>query len=787
MLQASLRFAVALLLCGLARAAAWGAEGTANDLAFFENKIRPVLVKHCYECHSAGAEEIGGKLLLDSREGVLKGGEAGPALVAGSPEKSLMIKALRYDGLDMPPEKPLAAAIIGDFEQWIRRGAFDPRTTKPPAASKKSEKAKPAAVVTALRLWSLEPVANPQPPEVRNKAWGRDPIDRFVLSRIEAAGLAPTHDAEPRVLARRLSFDLVGLPPTNAELDAFGADYQRRGERAVASYVDRLLAMPQFGEHWGRYWLDVARYGESNGNDGLSRNPTFPHAWRYRDYVIAAFNDDVPFDRFVTEQIAGDLLPSDTPAGRDRQLVATGFLAMCAKPAKAMNTNFEMDVVADQLDLVGRGILGLGIGCARCHDHKFDPIPTRDYYAMAGILASTETLWGTAAHESLTAPATDLHVLQAAPKRSPPAGFVETVLVPESNTGKPKPIPKSKWAVGTPLAMGVRDRAKPADVKVHIKGEGSSLGEVVQRGYLSAIAFGTPDTTDEDVAPPDVKQSGRLQLAHWLTRPDHPLTSRVLVNRLWQQTFGEGIVRTPDDFGQYGERPTDPRLLDHLATRFVAEGWSIKRMIRTIVLTRTYALAVDADAKLLAADPQNLLFARHDRRRLTAEALRDGMLLTSGQLDRTPGEGSLIAHRDILVNLAGNLHVPSNRRSVYLCYLRSSPPPELAAFDLPEFTTVTGRREISTIPGQALHLYNSPFVVEQAAHFARRVSKESSDPVSRVDAAWRMAYGREPSDEERRQAVDFVSATAAELKSVDKAWSALCQSLLISNEFRYVD
>ena len=270
MIQASLRFAVALLLCGLARAAAMGAEGSAADLAFFENKIRPVLVKHCYECHATGAEEIGGKLLLDSREGILKGGEAGPALVAGHPEKSLILKALRYDGLDMPPEKPLAASIVGDFEQWIRRGAVDPRTTKSQTVSKKSETVKPASAATAPRLWSLEPVANPRPPEVRDKSWGRDPIDRFVLSRIEAAGLTPTHDAEPRVLARRLSYDLVGLPPTNTELDAFEGDYQRRGERAIAAYVDRLLAMPQFGEHWGRYWLDVARYGESNGNDAGS-------------------------------------------------------------------------------------------------------------------------------------------------------------------------------------------------------------------------------------------------------------------------------------------------------------------------------------------------------------------------------------------------------------------------------------------------------------------------------------------------------------------------------------
>jgi hypothetical protein len=752
-----------------------GDAPSAVDMTFFENKIRPVLVKHCYECHAADAKEIGGKLLLDTSEGLRNGGESGPALVAGKPDESLLMQALRYDGLEMPPDQPLPEAVVHDFAQWIERGAVDPRTSQAIVGQPLVEL--PADEKT---LWSLRPIQNPPIPEVQSRDWPRDPLDHFVLSRIEAAGLAPTHDADPRTLVRRLYYDLIGLPPTISNIEAFIADTQQHGAAAIERLVDRLVASPQFGARWGRFWLDVARYGESNGNDGLGRNPTFPHAWRYRDYVIAAFNEDLSYDQFLTEQIAGDLLPNVAPELHDRHLVATGFLALGSKPAKAMNTNFEMDVVADQIDVIGRGILGLSVGCARCHDHKFDPIPTRDYYALAGIFASTETLWGTAAHEGLTAPPTDLHVLKAAALVPPPEGFVETVLVLDSNTGQPRPAPKSKWPTGTPLAMGVRDRAPPADAKINIKGEASKTGEAVPRGFLTASVLPRPIEVDPT-------QSGRLQLAQWLTHPYHPLTARVMVNRLWLQLFGEGIVRTPDDFGFYGERPSDPQLLDHLATRFMRDGWSIKRMIRALVLSRTYQLAGDADAKSLAADPQNLLFARHTRRRLEAEALRDGMLQASGQLDLRPGDGSLIRHRDILVNRVGNLHQPSNYRSIYLCYLRSSPPPELAAFDLPDFTTVVGRRDVSTVPSQALYLYNNPFVVEQADRFARVVMHETADPYGRVQVAWRRAFGREPLQAEIDQAIELVQWTQSELQSEERAWASLCHALLVANEFRYVD
>ncbi|MDA1017595.1 MAG: PSD1 and planctomycete cytochrome C domain-containing protein [Planctomycetota bacterium] len=762
------------------RGFAWDQDGrvSSTDRAFFENKIRPVLVKHCYECHAASSEEVGGKLLLDTREGLRKGGESGPAVIAGKPDSSRIIQALRYERIEMPPKQPLPAAVINDFVQWARRGAPDPRS---PVASRKVKPATipPSAVGDAKSLWSLQPRTNPAVPDVTHQDWPRDPIDHFVLARIEAAGLTPTSDADPRTLIRRLHFDLLGLPPSMNEVTEFVAAHQLEGAKAVETLVDALLSRPQFGERWGRHWLDVARYGESNGNDGLGRNPTFPHAWRYRDYVIDALNNDVPYDRFLTEQIAGDLLPHPSPEVRDRHLIATGFLAMAAKPAKAMNNNFAMDVVADQIDVIGTGIMGISVACARCHDHKFDPIPTRDYYALAGIFTSTETMWGISANEGLTAPTTDLHVLKAAPKVPPPAGFVETVLVLESATGIPKAIPKPKWPVGTPLAIGVRDIAKPANCKINVKGDAKQLGAAVPRGFVTACGTG-----DADSLKIDPKQSGRLQLAHWLTRRDHPLTARVMVNRIWQHLFGDGIVRTPNDFGVYGEKPTHSELLDHLATRFIDEQWSIKRLIRNIVMSRTYQLG---SANSIEADSENILLSRHNRRRLDAESLRDSMLAASGQLDPQPAEGSIVRHRDILVNLAGNLHQPSRHRSVYLCYLRSSLPPELAAFDVPDFTSVTGQRDVSTVPGQALHLFNNPFVVEQAERLAEVVMDRTEDDGERIRLIFSRSLSREPTREELDRAREYLRFIKAELKADDKAWSSLSQAMLITNEFRYVD
>lgn len=754
-----------------------------EQLRFFESRIRPALIKHCYECHSADAAEPGGRLRLDTRDGLLSGGESGAAIVPGDVDSSLLMHAVRYDGLQMPPEQPLPEAVINDFAEWIRRGAHDPRM--PPKASGAPDKEhREGEPDTAVEHWSLQPVRLPEVPSVEDSSWCRSEIDRFILAKLETAKFSPGIDADARTLLRRLSFDLIGLPPGPQEIQEFAAAYQQNSGSAIETAVDDLLARPQFGERWGRHWLDVARYGESNGNDGLGRNPTFPHAWRYRDYVIAALNSDMPYDRFLKEQIAGDLMSAESDEERDRLLVATGFLALGAKPAKAMNNDFEMDIVADQLDVIGRGIMGLSVGCARCHDHKFDPIPTRDYYALAGIFTSSETMWGLAANEGLTAPTTPLHVLKAAPHVKPPEGFVETVLVLESNTGIPKKIPKPPWPVGTPLAMGVRDRKEPADCRINLKGDSKKLGEPVPRGFLSACRL-----ESQDVTPVDAQQSGRLQLAEWLTRADHPLTARVMVNRIWQQLFGEGIVRTPDEFGLHGERPTHPELLDYLAVRFMDDGWSIKRLIRQIVLSRTYQLSSRPNKAQRDSDVTELEdhLAIHRRRRLDAESLRDSMLQVSGRLDLTPGEGSLVRHRDILVNLAGSLHEDSPKRSVYLCYLRSSPPPELAAFDLPEFTSVIGKRDISTVPAQALHLYNSPFVIEQSSQLAKRVLQQHASQDERLRFLWSQAFQRFPDESEIREAGEFLKSNQQNQKAEEELWQTLCHAILMASEFRYVD
>jgi len=752
----------------------------AGQRKFFENRIRPALVEHCYECHSTGAEKVGAKLFLDSPAGMLEGGESGPSIVPGEAERSLIIHALRHEGdLEMPPDKALPQSVIDDFSKWIAMGAPDPRSNDPTVVKTSGSTEKSYA---AGELWSFEPIQTPAPPAVTDATWPRSTIDHFVLAALEKQKLTPTNDASPRVLIRRLYFDLTGLPPSSEAVESFIVNHRQHGQTAIVELVDELLASPHFGERWARHWLDVARYAESNGNDGLSRNATFPHAWRYRDYVIDAFNRDTPYDQFLTEQIAGDLLAESvtSPAERDRLLIATGFLAIGSKPAKAMNTNFEMDVVADQIDAVCTGIIGLSVACARCHDHKFDPIPTRDYYALAGLFTSTETLWGVAANVSLTAPPTQLHVLETASATLPAEGISERITEIESRSSKNNtPLKKEfTYPPGTPLAMGVREREKPADCKINQKGDAKKLGNAVPRGFLTA--YPTDLNTGIKVDP---KQSGRLQLAQWLTSGEHPHTARVMVNRIWLHLFGQAIVGTPDDFGVYGERPTHPQLLDHLASQFSGDcRWSMKKMIRAIVLSRTYQLASDSDENTLSADPENRWLSRHLRRRLDAESLRDAMLCVTGQLNPEPADGSAIRHFDVLVNHAGNLHEASDHRSIYLCQLRNSPPPELAAFDLPAALKPTGKRNHTVLPTQALFLLNSEFVTGQAGHFAASLDL-NLDTDERIEQLWRRALLRSPDDTELASARYLLET----LKPQENAWSALCQSLLATNEFRYVD
>lgn len=760
------------LLAGLSVNAA---DMTVEQRSFFESKIRPVLVQQCYECHSQEAKKLGGKLLLDAPSEMIAGGESGPAMIPGKPDDSLIVQALRYDGLEMPPTKRLPDQVVSDFITWVKMGAPDPRMDLPKSAKK-------AVTTDKAAQWSYQPVTNPKAPLVRTKEWPRHAIDSFVLAKLEAKGISPTNDATPEMLIRRVYFDLIGLPPSAGEVSAFVSRHW-----SFQQLVDELLESPHFGERWGRHWLDVARYAESNGNDGLSRNPSFPHAWRYRDYVIRAFNEDMSYDRFITEQIAGDLLSADSEAQRDRQLIATGFLAIGAKPAKAMNDNFEMDVVADQIGVIGHGIMGLSVGCARCHDHKTDPIPTRDYYALAGIFKSTETLWGAAAHQGLTAPQTPLHELKTPAKMSvrPEA----EAIISKHKPHRPPAKPAFKYAADAPLAMGVREAKAMVDCKLNIDGESKKLGAPVPRGFLTACGAIDP------AMKLDAQQSGRLQLAQWLASKQHPQTARVMVNRVWQHLFGEGLVRTPDDFGMTGERPTHPELLDYLATSFMSEGWSIKRLIRNIVLSRTYQLSSQCDDKLRAADPENLLLARHNRRRLDAEAVRDAMLAAAGNLNPQPGHGSLIQHQNVLINELPPLHQPSTHRSVYLLMLRNSMPPELTPFNLPDAISVAGKRDTSTLATQSLYLLNNPFLAEQSKHFAKRLLEAPDDATARIKTAYQHAFARSPTEAEIQRAHDFireadltlVSTQNDENKCLIGAWAAFCQALLASNELRYVD
>ncbi len=773
-------------------------ESKANKqaIAFFEKHIRPVLVQHCYECHSAGSKKIQGGLSLDTREGLLRGGESGPALVPGKPQQSLLIQALKYQSFEMPPKRQLPEAVIGDFVKWVQQGATDPRVASAVAKTEVPAPVEPPGIDVAAgkKFWSFQPITNPAPPKTNNADWPRTEIDRFVLAGLEQNKLAPKNDADARTLIRRLYFDLTGLPPSPEEVAEFSQAYARSPRTTLETLVDRLLASPQFGERWGRHWLDVARYGESNGN---VRNATFPHAWRYRDYVIAAVNADKPYDRFLTEQIAGDLLPTESPEERNANLVATGFLAIGSKPNAQGNPNFQMDVVADQIETVTTAAMALTVACARCHDHKYDPIPTRDYYAIAGIFTSSETLYGAGGNNMGGAPPTDLHVLTIQGGQTP-TPIVETGEEPtkgkkKGGNAKGRAVPQ--YPAGTPLAMGVRDRATPADCKINLKGEARQLGAEVPRGFIQVCTPGKPPAIDSE-------HSGRLQLAQWLTDPAHPLTARVMANRVWHHLFGQGLVRTPDNFGLHGERPTHPELLDYLATKFIADGWSVKKLIRSIVLSRVYQISSEFDADSFQADPENLYHWRHNRRRLDAESFRDSVLAVSGQLDYSPGTGSvLVKLGEVLIQdrlTPDKIHQSSNLRSIYLCILRNGEPEELTVFDLADPSLVVGTRNVTTVPAQGLFLMNSPFMVQQGERFAERLLAAQNPQGDLTDAgrlglAYQLTMQREPTSAELQRAEAFLQsaqsnlATDAPEKRQLRAWSALCQSLYSTNEFRHVD
>ncbi|MEX2171576.1 MAG: PSD1 and planctomycete cytochrome C domain-containing protein [Pirellulales bacterium] len=756
---------------------------TAEQRAFFESKIRPVLVEHCYSCHSAEAKELKGSLLVDHRAGLLTGGDSGPAVVPGKPEESLLLAALKYESYEMPPDGKLPPEVIANFERWIAMGAPDPRI---------GETALPVQEINieqGRQFWSFRPIARPNLPQVNDTSWSHDDVDAFLLARLEAQGLAPAADTDRATWLRRVTFDLIGLPPSPQEIDAFIAD---ESPGAFEKVVDRLLESPHFGERWGRHWLDVARFAESSGG---GRSLVFKDAWRYRDYVIKSFNDDKPLDEFIIEQIAGDLLPHASPQEEHDHLVATAYLLLGAHNYEEQDKQqLEMDVVDEQLDTIGRGLLGMTLACARCHDHKFDPIPTTDYYALAGILRSTDVIvhenvsnWKTrplpmTADEEVDVEQHEAKVakmqaeLAAAKKADPP----QTPTQIKALEKKLKQLTSS--GPTRPETMAVADAETIADCQVCVRGSVRYRGPAVPRGMLQVATLDEPP-------PIPAEESGRRELAHWIASPDNPLTARVYVNRAWHYLFGAGLVRTLDNFGTTGEQPSHPELLDFLAGRFVDQNWSTKELVRALVLTRAYRMSTTHDARAAAVDPENRLLWRMNTRRLDAESLRDAMLVVSGRLDLAMGGPNILDSKAL--TSAGS-YTPTEygyqfldfRRSVYTPAFRNRVHELFEVFDFANYNAAVAERSVTTVAPQALWMLNSPFVMDQARAAAERaLVREDASESQRVELAFREALGRRPTDAEAAIAMQSIEGHQDRVV----AWEQLFQALLGCLDFRYLN
>jgi len=860
-----------------------------------------------------------GGLQLDAREHALQGGKSGPALVPGKPDESLLIRAVSYsqERLKMPPQGKLSDDEIATLRSWIQTGAHWDSAPPSPASNGKEY------VITQEQrnFWSFRPVKKPgtslETSNVQNRAWIRNDIDRFILARLESKKLQPVAAADKRTLIRRATIDLIGLPPSPEEVDAFLKD---DSSDAFAKVVDRLLASPHYGERWGRFWLDVARYAD---DDVLfPTGEPFPNAFRYRDWVVQAFNDDMPYDLFVRAQIAGDLMPENPrwPMKPGLGLLALGpYYYKIVEPPKA-----RADERHDRIDVLTRGFLGLTVACARCHDHKYDPIPTKDYYALGGVLASTEyhefpladekvvkafddekkkidareealKKWlgeertrvgqqlakkiadymlaaarvGTAdpaldgpavervrkylavpdkAHpflnewERLTAASTSAspgqiqeaarkfealvtavvaekkgideeneRVLEEAKKSKDPYDlfckgcnvvtrtlqrdkyvlwsdlFAEKQRTSEKEHGvfyfPDKEVdrlldPDAKRKTDSmraeveslkkalppqyPFLHGVRDIGEPLDLKQNVRGDPYNLGAVIPRHFLSILSDGTPAPLNAG--------SGRLQLADEIASPKNPLTARVIVNRIWQHHFGTGIVRTPSNFGFAGDRPSHPELLDYLAARFVESGWSVKQLHREIMLSATYGLSSIDSAANSAADPENRLFWRANRRRLDVESLRDSLLFVTGGLDPKVG------------GPAFSWEEPVNRRTMYGKVSRFRLERLLTLFDFPDPGITSEQRAATNVAPQKLFFLNSDFVSQRAAALADRLRSGEGDDASRIQKAYQVLFARPATDEDVSRSLAFLKSGPA-----DKQWPLYAQMLLSSNEFSFVD
>jgi mono/diheme cytochrome c family protein len=715
--------------------------------AFFETKVRPVLADHCFKCH--GPDKQRGSLRLDSRAALLKGGDQGPAVVAGEPERSLLVKAVRHedDDLKMPPTKKLSQRQIDDLVQWVRMGVPWPGSD---AAAPPPRTGGEFQVTDKDRAhWAFRPVHEPSLPAVKDLQEIANPIDAFVLARLEAKGQHLSPPASRRELIRRATFDLLGLPPAPEEVEAFVADER---PDALERLLDRLLASPHYGERWGRHWLDLVRFAQTHGYE---RDDEKPNAWRYRDYVIRSFNEDKPYDQFVREQLAGDEIE---PAGDDAR-TATAFYRLGVWDDEPDDLRqAEFDALDDVLSTTGETFLGLTVGCARCHDHKFDPVSQEDYYSLLAFFRNVTPT-----------------------KRDDPG----PIQLPLRSGGK---------------TLGVRENGSEAPpTHVLVRGSAATPGKVVGPRFPLVLCSAKDSATL--VLPksgPGGKTSGRRRvLAEWVASADNPLTARVIVNRLWQHHFGRGLVATPNDFGRNGAPPSHPELLDWLATDLVKAGWRLKRLHKILMTSRAWQQSSRIrDDKAASVDPDNTLLWRQNLRRLEAEAIRDAVLATSGQLNPAMGGRGVfptlppeVLSTQSKPGLGWDKSTPREqaRRSVYVFVKRTLGVPLLETFDFASPDKSIAARATTTIAPQALLLLNSDFMEEQATQFADRLLTEGAEPARNVRQAFRRALGRDPTDAEARVALDFLRRVGPNAVTYRQALARLCKLVLNLNEFVYVD
>jgi mono/diheme cytochrome c family protein len=815
------RLLVAAAIC-LAPAAVRAAapQFPAGQIEFFESKVRPVLAGTCQKCH--GRLNHKGGLRLDSRDAALKGGDSGAAVVPGQPGASPMIEAINYRGLEMPPTGKLKPREIEALVEWVKMGAPWPKEEAKSASPPRGD-----FTITEedRRYWAYQPIGHPQPPPVRTKSWATDPIDGFILAQLEAKGLAPNPPAEPRVLIRRAYFDVIGLPPTPEQVEAFVAD---PSEPAYERLIDQLLSRKEYGERWGRHWLDVARFAQTNGYE---RDAEKPESWRYRDYVINALNADKPYDRFITEQLAGDELDEPTP----ESIIATGFYRLGIFDDEPDNqAAAAWDEIDEMVRTTGEAFLGLTLGCARCHNHMFDPIPQEDYYRFAAFFRNVEpygkalsrTHLGTNDAGIFTPVATNAEFAAWQSRRaelSPRIAKVRAKLAKLPKKGESRPerqrltseLARLKQSQDSVLerALSVRECGPPLrETRVLIRGNVATPGKRVEPRFLAILGGKAPKaipvsftgSTDGHSLKPMLAEYGlqptmglRRELAKWIADKDNPLTARVMVNRLWQEYFGRGIVRSTDNFGRAGIPPTHPELLAWLARDLVDGGWRIKRMHKRILLSNTYRMSSAAtNPKAREIDADNDLFWRQNLRRLDAEALRDSMLAVSGRLNPTAGGRGIFPplSRDVLATQSrpglgwGTSSVEEqSRRSVYIYLKRTLMVPFLETFDYTNTAESVGTRPITTVAPQALLLLNSEFADSQSRYLAERIRHETGDVASKqIERLFRLALGRLPTASEAKIANELLKRKPASEGAADPLCS-LCLVVLNLNEFVYVD